>query len=133
MVDAAANLGHGMMQAAQLSALFDAHGARLVLYARQWLDGSAAQDVVQEVFVRLLVEPASPANAKAWLFKAVRNEAISQTRSGIRRHRREQACGREEWFDPLPGDLIDADAAREAVQTLPGRSARRSCCGFGGN
>ena len=33
--------------------LFTAHARPLLLYARQWVDGSAAEDVVQEVFLRL--------------------------------------------------------------------------------
>ena len=60
---------------------FDAHAASLILYARQWLDRSAAEDAVQEVFLRLLaLRGREPANVRAWLFASVRNEAISQQR-----------------------------------------------------
>ena len=61
---------------ATLGRMYDAYGAALVLYARQWLDDrSAAEDVVQEAFVRLVAQPALPRNARAWLYAVVRNGA----------------------------------------------------------
>ena len=112
-----------MIDADQLSALFDAHAVQTVLYARQWLDRAAAEDVVQEVFVRLMLQGIVPANLKAWIFKAVRNEAISQARSSSRRRRREQEAPGERWFEPASNhsmsDAIDAAAASDALQALP--------------
>jgi RNA polymerase sigma factor (sigma-70 family) len=110
-----------MIDAAQLSEWFEAHCAPLTLYARQWLDRTAAEDVVQEVYVRLLQQHAKPANVKAWLFKAVRNEAISQSRSTLRRRKREQnaPAAREKWFESSASDLIDGAMARLAMETLP--------------
>ena len=54
---------------ATLGGWFDAYGAALVLYARQWLDRGAAEDVVQDVFVRLMAQPGGqrPAHLRAWL------------------------------------------------------------------
>jgi RNA polymerase sigma factor (sigma-70 family) len=110
-----------MIDAAQLAQWFEAHCAPLTLYARQWLDRSAAEDVVQEVYVRLASQRTAPANVKAWLFTAVRNEAISQGRSAHRRRKRERNVpgAREEWFEPAAADLLDGAAAREAMQSLP--------------
>src|ERR1700704_4900798 len=113
----------GLNEAQRLGQWFDAHSARLVLYARQWVAESAAEDVVQEVFLRLLSKPLddAPQNEKAWLFTAVRHAAIDEQRRGQRRERRERhvAGFSPNWFERHPGDLIDANAAQEALSALP--------------
>jgi RNA polymerase sigma-70 factor (ECF subfamily) len=111
-----------MIDLTQLSTLFDAHAAVLVLYARQFVaDRAAAEDVVQEVLVRLIGLSAPPHDPKAWLFRAVRNEAISQARSISRRRRREAdvSSAQREWFEHRGDDLIDAGAAQRALESLP--------------
>jgi RNA polymerase sigma-70 factor (ECF subfamily) len=109
-----------MPNPATLTELFAAHAGPLVLYARQRLDRSLAEEVVQEAFVRLMSQRMEPRNAKAWLYRTVRNEAISQHRSRTRREQRERvAAPKESWFEPDDGGEIDGAAAREAVQTLP--------------
>jgi len=109
-----------MMDYRRFAQLFDAHAARLVLYARQWLDRAAAEDVVQEVYLRLLSQRTPPQNVKAWLYRAVRNEAISQQRSSQRRKQREQKSAETEvWFEPDQGTWIDGASAKAALQSLP--------------
>ena len=105
----------------ELGRCFDAHAATLTLYARQFLDAAAAEDVVQDVFLRLMAQSPKPENAKAWLFRSVRNAAISATRSQRRRREREQetAAGRREWFESGAEMLIDAGIAQEALAKLP--------------
>ena len=109
-----------MIDPAQLATSFDAYAATLVLFARQWLVRSAAEDVVQDVFVNLLLQRRAPDNLKAWLFKAVRNAAISHARSATRRGNREKrhAVHRPDWFEPRPEDLIDAATAQQALESL---------------
>lgn len=106
---------------AKLAAWFDQCAPALVLYVRQWLDPAGADDVVQELFVKLLSQRALPRNAGAWLYRSARNAAISQGRSFWRRKRREQVVARQrvELFDARPEDAIDATAASEAVKRLP--------------
>jgi RNA polymerase sigma factor (sigma-70 family) len=105
--------------------MFEAHGPALLLYARQWVDAGGAEDAVQRVFVRLLASGRVPADARTWLFRCVRNEAISAWRSEQRRGRRERnasaARGESEaaWFVPGPEDRIDAAAAQAALAALP--------------
>ena len=106
--------------------MFEAHGPALLLYARQWVDAAAAEDVVQRVFVRLLASGRLPADARTWLFRCVRNEAISAWRSDRRRGRRErtaaETAGGEAgaaWFVPRPENRIDAAAAQAALAALP--------------
>jgi RNA polymerase sigma-70 factor (ECF subfamily) len=106
---------------AKLAAWFDRCAPALALYVRQWLDPAAADDVVQELFVKLLSQRQLPRDAKAWLYRAARNAAISQGRSFWRRKRREQTVARQriELFDARPDDALDAAAASEAVNHLP--------------
>lgn len=103
--------------------LFEAHAPALLLYARQWLDRPAAQDVVQDVFMRLIASGRMPADPRTWLFRCVRNAAISACRSRGRRGRREQAAGRDEaggdWFVLRVDNHIDAEAAQQALAALP--------------
>ena len=106
---------------AKLGQWFDEHAAQLVLYARQWRLGCAPEDLVQDVFLRLMAQPAEPGNVKAWLFRAVRNAAISAARTDRRRAGRELrvAEARPGWFQTNPEDLIDAAAAQAALGELP--------------
>jgi RNA polymerase sigma factor (sigma-70 family) len=103
-----------------LSGWFDAYAPRLVLYARQWLAPAEAEDVVQEVFLRLFGQKAEPDSVKAWLFTAVRNASISGLRSHLRRKRRERDRGanQREWFLPNADDLIDAKSAQAALADI---------------
>ena len=104
-----------------LTGWFDAYASRLVLYARQWLAPAEAEDVVQDVFCRMLGQRAEPDNAKAWLFTAVRNASISGLRSHLRRRRRERerAAGRDRWFEANAADLIDAKTAQDVLEQMP--------------
>ena len=45
---------------AKIGRWFDNYTAGLLLYARQWLEASQAEDVVQEVFVRLIAQTKEP-------------------------------------------------------------------------
>ena len=94
--------------------------AALVLYARQWLGGAEADDVVQEALMALVAQPQPPDNAQAWLYRAVRNSALDAARAAERRRRREQsvALARREWFIPEPDALIDGKAAQQALREL---------------
>jgi RNA polymerase sigma-70 factor (ECF subfamily) len=109
-----------LIDPAQLARSFDAHAATLILFARQWLARSAAEDIVQDVFIRLMAQRHAPDNIKAWLFTSVRNAAISQARSAKRRTHRELRLSveRTDWFEPRPEDLIDASAAQQALESL---------------
>ena len=97
---------------------FDAYAARLVLYARQWIDRGNAEDVVQDVFLRLLSSRIDPTSEKAWLFTAVRNAAMSTQRSQHRRNQRERNASRPDWFEPKSDDLIDSVMAERAMEQL---------------
>jgi RNA polymerase sigma-70 factor (ECF subfamily) len=100
---------------------FEVYAPPLVLYARQWLDGSAAEDAVQEAFIQLLKQRHAPPNVRAWLYRGVRQKALSAARSGRRRRRREQNVGqmRGQWFEPAMDNRLDAEFAQAALERLP--------------
>jgi RNA polymerase sigma-70 factor (ECF subfamily) len=105
----------------RIAEMFRAHGQAMLLYARQWVNAAEAEDVVQRVFVRLLVGGRLPAEPRTWLYRCVRNEAISVCRSGRRRDRRERSAVEEvtACFVSRPEDRIDARAAQDAMHVLP--------------
>jgi RNA polymerase sigma-70 factor (ECF subfamily) len=107
------------MDATTLGRLIDRHGAALVLYARQWCD--APEDVVQDAFLALMARSSVPEPVAPWLFRVVRNRAISTARSERRRRRREQDAGnrRAPWFRSDPGGELDSAELHEALSTLP--------------
>ena len=114
-------LGVGSMQAVDqelLSRLLDEHSAALVLYAQQWC--AQPEDVVQESFIRLMRQRPAPGNVVGWLYRVVRNEAISQSRSEARRSRHEATAGtgRPSWFNPVDDEMLDAEVAASALKSL---------------
>ncbi|UCD29960.1 MAG: sigma-70 family RNA polymerase sigma factor [Planctomycetota bacterium] len=112
----------GLIVPAQLSSWFDDYSPTLVLYARQWLPVESAEDVVQDTFIRLMSQPREPANIRAWLFRSVRNAAISQLRLQGRRkkHERQLAADRQQnLFEHRTEDLIDASELQVALESLP--------------
>jgi RNA polymerase sigma factor (sigma-70 family) len=103
------------MEAERLGRLVDGQAAALTLYARQWC--ATAEEVVQDAFLRLSAH--DPADPVAWLYRVVRNRAISVGRSERRRRRREERVAGRSWFDTSPDDRLDALAAAEALDRLP--------------
>ena len=107
-----------LIDAERLGELIDRHGPALVLFARQWCRD--AEDVVQVALVRLAGERPPPERPIAWLFRVVRNGAISAGRSESRRRRREIAVARERpWFSPAENRALDAEAVASALAALP--------------
>ncbi len=64
------------MDATTFGRLIDRYAAALILYARQWC--SAPEDVVQEAFLSLMARVGVPDPVAPWLFRVVRNRAISR-------------------------------------------------------
>lgn len=105
--------------AEMLKRLLDQHGGPLVLYARQWCD--SPEDVLQESLIKLMRLKRPPDNPVGWIYRAVRNGAISAARAGARRKRREAAVAEtgRPWFDPTEGERLDAMAVTGALKQLP--------------
>jgi len=113
---------NGAVDLGLLAHLLDRHAAALGLFARQWC--SSPDDVVQEAFLKLAEQDHSPVDPVAWLYRVVRNRAISRGRSDSRRRRHEQeaATRRPLWendaTDSPASERIDAQAAAKALETL---------------
>ena len=97
----------------KLGRWYDEYAAPLALFARSVLPSGQSEDVVQDVFIRLMSERCEPTNVKAWLYRSVRNASVSSLRSSRRRQRRErvQTTVNTEAFESRPDDLIDARTA----------------------
>ena len=102
-----------------LAKLLDEHGPALVLYARQWC--STPDDVVQEAFIRLAGQRDMPARLAPWLYRVVRNGAISAARGARRRREHESVAAHraDDYFEPSPGDRLDAVEAARCLDSLP--------------
>jgi RNA polymerase sigma factor (sigma-70 family) len=103
----------------QLADWFEALGPALVLYARQWVGPSEAEDVVQDAFARLIVQPSRPANHKGWLYRSVRNAAIDRRRGYKRREAHQERLARQSpALEADPGDTLDAADVQRALASL---------------
>jgi RNA polymerase sigma-70 factor (ECF subfamily) len=108
-----------------LGRLFDEHAAALLLFARQWCD--APEDIVQDAFASLARQKTVPERVVPWLYRVVRNGAISTSRQSRRRRRREEraagveAAPGDPWFDATD-DRIDAELASQLLADLDGET-----------
>jgi DNA-directed RNA polymerase specialized sigma24 family protein len=100
----------------QLASLWEAHAAALELFAAQW--SPTPDDCVQEAFIELARQTNSPERIVGWLYRVVRNRAISHARAAGRRRKYEQAAAAQggTWFEPSPGSALDAEAATAALR-----------------
>lgn len=109
-----------MMDPEHLGYLIDRYSAALILYARQWC--CAPDDVVQEAFLKLVRQSVQPHQPVAWLYRVVRNGAISQMRSTKRRQKHEAKAAEhtKTWFIP-PEDPtgLDVEQITERLTELP--------------
>jgi RNA polymerase sigma-70 factor (ECF subfamily) len=108
-----------MMDVTLLGRLVDEHAAALMLYARQFT--AAPEDVVQEALLKLVKQERWPSPVVPWLYRVVRNAAISAARSEQRRRRHEAQAAREApaWFLPKAESVLDIAEVTAALQTLP--------------
>lgn len=100
-----------------LGRLLDEHGGALALYAAQWTEN--ADDCVQEALIELAGQPRVPPSPVAWLYRVVRNRAISQFRSRRRREKREQLAHRlRQREGKSSAEPIDAKELAAALDSL---------------
>src|SRR5262249_48883223 len=87
-------------------------------YAAQWTE--AADDCVQDALIELARQSQVPENVVAWLYRVVRNRAVSQFRATRRRERREQLASRLRPREAeAPAEPIDVDELAAAITALP--------------
>jgi RNA polymerase sigma-70 factor, ECF subfamily len=111
-------LPENKLSADDVRELYDRHGAALVLYACAFVsDGGAAEDVVHNVFLKLLRGHQSvPDLPAAYLYRAVRNAALNVRRN---RSREEPLLNHELWLNHRAGDRNAALALEKAMRALP--------------
>ncbi len=109
--------------AAFFSKLVEEHHGSLILYARQFMP-EEAEDIVQEAFLQFLrhrFDRQPIDNPVAWLFRVVRNEAISRLRrrtllgrrlEEIRRHQRS-------WFEANPSKSLENSEIAQKIAEMP--------------
>jgi RNA polymerase sigma-70 factor (ECF subfamily) len=102
-----------------LGQLVEEHAAALVLYARQWC--AAPEDIVQDAFLKLVAQKKPPDKPVPWLYRVVRNAALSAVRSDRRRRRHEAtaAARMPAWFQDADPTSLDAAEVTAALHTLP--------------
>ena len=107
-----------VLSSQQLTELWHSHAAALLLLARGRC--SAPEDCVQEAFIRLATQEPVPDSPVAWLYRVVRNEAVSQVRSQERRRVREErvARARAVWFASPPGSPAESIGSEEIERAL---------------
>ncbi len=100
-----------------LGRLLDEQGGALALFAAQWTD--APDDCVQEALIDLARQRPAPDSPVAWLFRAVKNRAISRARSARRRQHHETLAGE---LRLLTGSV--RDGAYDSAGASPSRAER---------
>jgi RNA polymerase sigma-70 factor (ECF subfamily) len=103
--------------------LYDRYGKAAYLLALGILaEPDGAEDVVQDVFLKLWLEPLNPERiqytARAWLLSIVRHRAIDQWR----RHR--YRATHQQALDDAPSLPDGSDTAEQAMRRIEGARAR---------
>ncbi len=101
-----------------VKALYEKHGAALAAYGCCCgLDFGLAEDVVQQVFLKLLQGNAGAVQAPlAYLYRAVRNASFNQRRD---RRREAQMPEGEQWFTHATADRAELLSLQNALRELP--------------
>ena len=101
-----------------LRQVFDAEESPLLRYAHGFVgQRETAEDLVQDAFLKLHAHWDEVMNPRAWLFRCVRNLALSH----IRDHKRETPFDKEREFqshDPDPGQVLGKLDAITTLQRL---------------
>ncbi|HET6177249.1 MAG TPA: RNA polymerase sigma factor [Candidatus Sulfotelmatobacter sp.] len=98
--------------------MYEKHGAALVAYAcSRGLDFASGEDMVQQIFLKLLLGQAAPNQPPiAYLYRAVRNASMNLRRD--RRHEVELA-GEELWLTHATADKAHVLSLQQALRELP--------------
>ncbi|HET6327997.1 MAG TPA: sigma-70 family RNA polymerase sigma factor [Planctomycetaceae bacterium] len=101
-----------------IARLFDRHVAALELFAAQWFPNPS--DIVQEAFLQLVRQGRDPDRPVAWLYRVVRNGAITAARRETRRQRNEQSAIAQARlrFEADGESPLDAESAAQALAGL---------------
>jgi DNA-directed RNA polymerase specialized sigma24 family protein len=103
----------------QLRVIVERYGRGLTLFARQWCTNP--DDALQEALIDLVDLTEMPQSISAWLFKAVRYKALTQSRAERRRtnHHSSAAEQKRAWFDVDPSVGLDGEMVTGLLTGLP--------------
>lgn len=101
-----------------LREILEIHAPALQLFARQWCDNP--EDCIQEMVIKLSRLDKLPEYWLPWVYRVVKNEAISQRRKSNRRTKHEHQAGssRDVWFCTVDKGEFDATDLTGALQQL---------------
>lgn len=110
-------LGTSKLTTELVKSLYEKHGAALAAYARcSGLDFASAEDVVQQVFLKLLRGHAVTTQVPlAYLYRAVRNAGLNHRRD---RRRETELPETEMWFLHAKADPAEVIALQNALREL---------------
>ncbi|MBN6038508.1 sigma-70 family RNA polymerase sigma factor [Amycolatopsis sp. 195334CR] len=113
----------GLADEQSLRDAYQAHGAELYRFAlRQLHDDGAAQDVVQEVFLRAWRSSerfdAAAGSLRGWLFAIARHVVIDEIRRRTARTTRDAATARTELEPGFDEDRMNAWVVEEALRRI---------------
>ena len=114
----------------QVRALYEAHGRVLLAYAVSLLrDRSASEDVLQQVFVKLLNGRVAVSGSPLhYLYRAVRNTALNHRRN----HAREvDLPSNGHWLESPQGKRLLASRCNRLWRNCLRSSGRSWCCASG--
>jgi RNA polymerase sigma-70 factor (ECF subfamily) len=107
--------------------LYDCYAAKLQSYASTLVrDQSAAQDAVQEVFLRyaLMIREGRPVSSpKAWLFRVLRNYLLDSMKAAYVKNEIgvDQMPEKPDWADDPEQQYASAELSRQLLSTLTPR------------
>jgi len=106
------------LSAAEVRSLYEKHGSALAAYGCcHGLDFASAEDVVQQVFLKLLEGQASrPVMPLAYLYRAVRNASLNLRRN---LQRAVEIADDETWLVSPDGNAEEALSVQAALRDLP--------------
>jgi RNA polymerase sigma-70 factor (ECF subfamily) len=100
--------------------LYGQHGPALLAYGTSLLgERAAAEDVLHQVFLKLLGMEKLPEDARPYLFKAVRNRCLNAMRGGRRLTSLNEDADGAEWL-VKPAGMVEAGLdVEKAMRELP--------------
>ena len=106
------------MHADALEKLIHRHGPGWRLLAAQWSE--SPDDCVQEAILRLIRQTPAPDEPAAWVFRVVRNLALSEKRRDQTRRDHVEGVGltRNHWSTPDPSFGLQLDEIQAALNVL---------------
>jgi RNA polymerase sigma-70 factor, ECF subfamily len=107
----------GIRDRNEVRRLYEVHGRALLAYASALLhDPSEAEDVLHQVFLRLLRDGTTEISSPGYLFRAVRNRVLNH----IRDRAREVGLDSDaQWLESPSGSTETALALQSALRTVP--------------